>query len=83
MSNEEIIKTLISLMKDICPNSTIDYSKVNINSKLKEDLNFDSLSLLLMAMAIETKFNIELNNLDYETINNVSNIVNYIKKEIK
>lgn len=82
MEKSKILNELIGLMKELVPNSSIDYSKITMDSKLKEDLNFDSLSMLLMAIGIETKFSIQLNELNYQLINSVSNIVNYIYEKL-
>lgn len=65
-----IIDELKTIIKAVSPNS--DISNVSGDTKLKEDLGLDSLSTLMMAMQIETKYNFKFENLTgFKTVQEV------------
>lgn len=65
-----IIDELKTIIKAVSPNS--DISNVSGDTKLKEDLGLDSLSTLMMAMQIESKYNFKFENLTgFKTVQEV------------
>lgn len=57
MTKEEILAGLKVIFANIRPQ--VDSSTIGMDSKLLEDLYLDSLSMLLMSLAIEQKFNFQ------------------------
>ena len=57
MTKEEILAGLKVIFANIRPQA--DSSTIGMDSKLLEDLYLDSLSMLLMSLAIEQKFNFQ------------------------
>lgn len=48
-----------------------------------EDLGYDSLSFIQLLVDIEDRFNIEIDEIDFEEHDMFINLVNYIEKQIK
>lgn len=52
---------------------------INENSRLREDLNLDSLAAVEIAMAIEEELEIEFNESDLDGVETVLDLVNFIQ----
>ncbi|NQX84116.1 MAG: acyl carrier protein [Mycoplasmataceae bacterium] len=76
MSNDEIKKELVSLIK------TKTKIKVETNSTLK-DLNIDSLDILGLIVEVENKFSINFTDDEIMGLKSVNDIINHIIKEKK
>ncbi|MCF0164913.1 MAG: hypothetical protein HUJ92_06480 [Bacteroidales bacterium] len=78
MTNEEIFAKLKEVLAMVKPK--MDMSKVSMDSSLVLDLGIDSLSMLLMSLAIEQKLNFQFNaTKPFETVREV---VEHIASEI-
>lgn len=66
---KEIIATQLSVSED----------EVTEGASFKEDLGADSLDLFELVMALEEEYSIEIPMEDYETLNTVGDVINYIK----
>ncbi len=82
MENEQLLSELKDILKVICPNKDIDYDKVNEESLLLEELHFDSITLLMMAIAIEREYDVEVLQLDSASFKKVKDVIDYIKERI-
>ena len=58
----------------------IDESKITLDSKLKEDLELDSLDSVELIMSAEEEFGIEIPDEDVMNFKTVNDIVNYIEE---
>ena len=58
----------------------IDESKISLDSKLKEDLELDSLDSVELIMSAEEEFGIEIPDEDVMNFKTVNDIVNYIEE---
>lgn len=58
--------------------SDIDTSKFGSESRLKEDIGMNSVSMLYVAIAIEQEYGIELNNDDLTSLKTVQDVLNRI-----
>ena len=79
MTKEEILSRLCEIISLVKPN--MDLSGVSFESSLTTDLGIDSLSMLLMSLAIEEKFNMRFENT--ATFQTVGDICDYIGKRAK
>ena len=79
MTREEILAGLKEILGKIKPK--IDTSSVTEQSVLATEIGVDSLSMLLMALAIEDKFKFKFDAKDVFTT--VGDVINYIEKETK
>ena len=70
-----MLERLKELMKTVDPDTNFD--NVTLDTRLVEDLHFDSLGIMMFAMAIEDEFNVAFNEpMDFKT---VKDVVNYIE----
>ena len=67
---------LLQLIKESAPD--VDISKANENSKLVEDLGFDSLAIMMLAMSLEDEFGVHFDK--PENFQTVKDVLNYLEK---
>ena len=75
-----MLEKLKELMKNVDPDMNLD--NVTLDTKLIDDLHFDSLGIMMFAMAIEDEFGITFDDqaLNLET---VKDVVDYIEANKK
>lgn len=74
MSHEEVFEGLKEILTMVKPK--LDLSKVKIEDKLITDLGIDSLSMLLLSLAIEKKWGIQIDTkVQFVTVENVIDYV--------
>lgn len=76
MERQEILVGLKEILQLIKP--SLDLSAVNENSQLISDICLDSLTILLLSLAIENKFNIKFEGA--VKFNTVGEVIDYIIK---
>lgn len=70
MTKEEIFEKMKGVLAVVRPSVNMD--GINFDTLLVKDLALDSLSMLLMGLALEKEFDIRFdNNFGFETINDV------------
>lgn len=78
MDKEKILDSLKEVFSTVKPK--LDLSKVTAESSLVRDLGMDSLSMLLMSLAIEQKFSIQFET--QKPFQTVGEVVEYISSRI-
>lgn len=78
MTNEEILAGLKGVIGMVKPK--LDMSNVNMETSLLNDLGIDSLSMLLMSLAIENKFGFQFST--QAPFEKVGDVVEYIASAI-
>ena len=74
-----MLERLKQLMKSVNPDVSLD--NVTLETKLIEDLHFDSLGMMMFAMAIEDEFGISFDEpMNFVT---VQDVVNFIEAQQK
>lgn len=76
MTKEEIMEGLKQILSDVKPK--LDLSKVNMETALSSEMGIDSLSMLLMSLAIENKFGFQFSS--QEIFQTVGQVVDCIYK---
>lgn len=67
---------LLKLIKDQMPD--LDISKASESSRLVEDLGFDSIGLMMLAMSLEDEFGVRFNEVvRFET---VKDVISFLEK---
>ena len=67
---------LLKLIKDQMPD--LDISKASESSRLVEDLGFDSIGLMMLAMSLEDEFGVHFNEVvRFET---VKDVISFLEK---
>lgn len=78
MTQQEILSGLKEVIGAVKPK--LDISNVNMNTSLLNELGIDSLSMLLMSLAIENKFGFQFST--QAPFEKVGDVVNYIASAI-
>ena len=67
-------------LKDIfvLVNPDFDVKNVSLSSKLKEDLNMTSLSMIYIVVALENEFDIDMSDVSFNSFETVENVIDYI-----
>lgn len=78
MTKEEILEGLKEVFSSVKPK--LDLSKVTMESNLVRDLGVDSLSMLLLSLASEQKFNMLFQT--QKPFQTVGEVVDYISESI-
>lgn len=75
MKEQEIFEGLKEILHTIKPG--VDLEKVTMDSSLVFDLGIDSLSILLLSLAIETKYGFTFNGVPpFKTVGDVVRFIN-------
>jgi acyl carrier protein len=81
---EDRKQNLLAKVKPIIAGQlNIDESKINLSSRIKEDLQADSLDATELVMALEEAFGIEIMDSDAEKMITVEDVVVYLALRIK
>ena len=68
------------VIEAVAKQSGIDKDKLNLNSRLKEDLNMDSLDEAELAMQIEERYNITIPEGESGSLRTVNDIIKYVRE---
>ena len=80
MSSEEIFEKVKSL---IVEQLGVTETSVTMEASFIDDLGADSLDIVELVMALEEEFDIEIPDSDAEKVVTVSDVVEYIKENVK
>lgn len=70
-----MVDKIIALIAD---ELNLDSTTMNENSRLREDLNIDSLDVVELVMKLEEEFNIEVSDEDAANLLSIKDIANYV-----
>ena len=74
-----MLEKLKELMKNVAPE--VDLNNVTLETKLIDDLHFDSLGIMMFAMAIEDEFGITFDEpMNFLTVKDVVDYIESVKK---
>ena len=73
----EIFEKLTNIF-NIVINRNIDVSKINMESKIVEDLGINSIGLIYLAVAIEEEFGVDMANASLESFKTIKDVIDYI-----
>ena len=79
MDRQDILKDLKEILQLIKP--SLDLSSVNENTQLISDIGLDSLTIMLLSLAIENKFKIKFEGA--LKFNTVGDVMDYITQATK
>jgi acyl carrier protein len=77
-----VLDKLKTLIGKVMQGYNIDLDAITMASTLKGDLGFSSISMLLMAIAIEEEFHITIHQLDGDTFLTVGDACDYIERAL-
>ena len=80
MRRDEVMERLRGMMAQLRPGA--DISAVGEDTRLREDLGMDSLSMLIMALQAEKTFGIRFENMSAAAFATVGDVCAYIEKKM-
>ena len=79
MDRQDIMKDLKEILQLIKP--SLDLSSVNENTQLISDIGLDSLTIMLLSLAIENKYKIKFEGaLKFNTVGDVMDYISQVTK---
>lgn len=79
MSEQEIFDILIQIMKDSIDDENFDFSKITMESNIFEDVITNSISAMYVALSIEDRFQIQMDNDSLKKLKLVKDFIHYIQ----
>lgn len=74
-----MLEKLKEMMANVVPD--VDMSSVTLETRLVEDLHFDSLATMMLAMAIEDEYNMQFDEpMNFGTVGDVIKFLDTLKK---
>lgn len=61
----------------------VEENEVKLESSFVDDLGADSLDVVELVMAIESEFEIEVSDEDYDKVGTVGDVVEYIRERVE
>ena len=61
----------------------VEENEVKLESSFVDDLGADSLDVVELVMAIESEFEIEISDEDYDKVSTVGDVVEYIRERVE
>lgn len=78
MDTESIKDQILNILKKIAPE--VSRSQLDEHSKLRDQVDLDSIDYLRFLKDISTFFKITIMESDYEKIQNINSLIHYIEK---
>ena len=75
-----VYEKLLRVFKEVIFDMDVDISTITLETRIVEDLAFSSINMLLMAIAIESNFDIEIETADIDSFKTVRDVVKYIEE---
>lgn len=79
MSEQEIFDILIQILKDSIDDENFDFSKITMESDLFHEVITNSISAMYVALSIEDRFQIEMDNESLKKLKTVKDFIHYIQ----
>lgn len=61
----------------------IDIDEIQLKDNLREDYDLDSLDLVDLVMNLEDEFDLEVDDEDFEEIDTIESVVDYIEEKLE
>ena len=81
MTNKDIRQVILNILADIATDE--DISSIDDNTKLRDQIDLDSMDFLDIVMELRKRFNIEVPEKDYEHLATLAGCVSYLTPLLK
>ena len=81
MTIEDVRQVILNILADIAPDE--DISSIDDNTKLRDQIDLDSMDFLDIVMELRKRFNIEVPEKDYEHLATLAGWVSYLTPLLK
>lgn len=83
MNRDEIVARLKEIIVMVMPEIEARLDTIGEDDDLHTELGLNSIGLLYIVISIETAFDISFDGVSFSDFNTVSDIINYIEKNVK
>ena len=81
MTIDEVRQIILNILADIAPDE--DISSIDDNTKLRDQIDLDSMDFLDIVMELRNRFNIEVPEKDYEHLATLAGCSTYLQPLLK
>ena len=81
MNIDEVRQIILNILEDIAPDE--DISSIDDNTKLRDQIDLDSMDFVDIGMELRKRFNIEVPEKDYEQLATMAGCVSYLTPLLK
>ncbi len=82
MERKEIFEKLVEIFK-IVVNKNVNLELLKEESDIVNDLGINSIGMIYLAIALQEEFKVDISDLTTTSFRKVSDVIDYISKEIK
>ena len=79
MSEKEIYDTLLEIIEESLDEPGLDFSKITMETEIFKDLIKNSISAMYVALAIEDRFQVEIDNEEIKNLKTVGDIISFLQ----
>jgi acyl carrier protein len=80
MTRDELKRTLLEVIGDIAPE--VDTASLREDADLREALDIDSISFLNLIIALKSRVDVEVPELDYPKLRTISDALDYLEAHV-
>ena len=81
MTIDEVHQIILNILEDIAPDE--DISSIDDHTKLRDQIDLDSMDFLDIVMELRKRFNIEVPEKDYEHLATLASCITYLQPLLK
>ncbi len=81
MSEKEIYDTLLEIIEESLDDPDLDFSKITGETEIFKDLIKNSISAMYVALAIEDRFQVEIDNEEIKSLKTVGDFISFIQSK--
>ena len=81
MTIEDVRQVILNILADIAPDE--DISSIDDNTKLRDQIDLDSMDFLDIVMELRKRFNIEVPESDYQELASMASCIQYLQPLLK
>jgi acyl carrier protein len=79
----DTLQTLKKLLKKLLPELDVNFDEITLENDLVKDLSFTSITTIMMAIAVEEEFGVQISQMQGDYFKTVGDVVSYIDKALE
>ena len=79
----DTLQTLKTLLKKLLPELDVNFDEITLENDLVKDLSFTSITTIMMAIAVEEEFGVQISQMQGDYFKTVGDVVSYIDKALE
>ena len=79
----DTLQTLKKFLKKLLPELDVNFDEITLENDLVKDLSFTSITTIMMAIAVEEEFGVQISQMQGDYFKTVGDVVSYIDKALE